>query len=568
VAILSNFTVKPLVDCLTVQAYLNGIPLELYVAPYNQYGQEALDTSRQLHQFAADLILVILTPEAVVPGIISEPWQGSTIRQELVQRGLTQLTGLLGALRERSRATIIVSNFVLHEMSPLGVLDWQEPLGFERAIQELNHGIADWARGQERVYVFDLAGVCSTFGHERAFDQRMHLLADQPFAPAFLPRLAAEVARYLRATTGPTRKCLVLDLDNTLWGGILGDDGPDRLRLGGDAVGEGHREFQKTILALHNRGILLAICSHNNEAAAMEVLRSHPEMILRPEHFAAERINWLDKVDNLQSLAEELNIGLDSLVFLDDDSFQRQNVRERLPEVLVVDLPRDPVLYRNTLLQLGVFDTLRVTEEDRARGRMYQERRAYERLSAEVASLDDFLSGLEMESKVVPAEGAARTRLYQMVHKTNQFNLTTPRYSELEFDGRTRAADYRVFGVHVRDRLGDSGIVGLVVLNLVDKVCEIETLLMSCRVLGRCVETGILGHIVELARAAGVERIRGYYIPTAKNDMVRDLYERHGFTLAGCDGKINIWEAKLPGFEIAVPAWARVQGQEEGDAER
>ena len=563
VAILGNFTVEPLVTCLKVQAYINTMPLELYVGGYAEYAREILDENSELHRFGADVVVVLLASEAVIHGVIGEPWQDNEKRRDLVQQGFQYFTDLLTGLRARSRASILVANFSLHETSPLGVLDWQEPFGIRRAVETLNHDLADWAQTQERTYIFDLAGLCASFGGERAFDPRMKLLADQPFATAFLPRVARELGRHLQATTGPARKCLVLDLDNTLWGGILGEDGLDKLQLGGDAAGEAYLQFQRAILTLHSNGTLLALCSRNDASEAMSAIKSHPAMILRPEHFAAERINWGDKVSNIESIAEELNIGLDSMVFIDDDPFERQNVRERLPDVQVVDLPNDPVAYRSALLDLTVFDRLTVTNEDRARGRMYQERREFEHLRSEATSLDEYLNSLDMEITAVPCEGPARTRLYQMVHKTNQFNLTTRRYTEAEFDQLAQSEDSRVFGISVRDRLGDSGIVALVVLKMHPQSTEIETFLMSCRVLSRNVETGILEYVVNLARAAGARFIRGSYIPSAKNGMVSDLYQRHGFTLTGHQGDSELWEAELSGLELGAPSWAQVREREE-----
>jgi FkbH-like protein len=558
VALVSNMTVDPLVTCLAVEAHLQDVPVELFVAPYSEHAQQMLAPDSTLYEFAPDIVLVLLSWAAIAPAVYAEPWMDGAARRAQAAAGLAELTALLETLRARSRATIVVANFVGFEPSPLGLLDWQESAGIARVIEEINHRLADWARAQERVYVMDLAGLTAAVGREHAFDQRMRLLADQPFATGFLPRLGAEFARYLRAIVIAPRKCLVLDLDNTLWGGILGEDGPERLRLGGDAAGEGFREFQRAILALHHRGVLLALCSRNDEAEALAVVREHPDMILRPEHFAAVRINWHDKVANLRALASELNIGLDSLVFVDDDPFERQNVRDRLRDVLVVDLPRDPALYRSALLQVAAFDALHLTDEDRGRTRMYQERRAREQLRGEAESLETYLVGLAMEITVVAPEGAARTRLFQLVHKTNQFNLTTRRYSEREFDALVQADDYRVFGVQVQDRLGDNGIVGLVVIRAVEHAYDIESFLLSCRVLGRSIESAILAYVSDLARADGLTRVRGYYVPTAKNAQVRDLYARHGFSAVGQAGGADVWEADLTTVQLAAPAWARV----------
>ncbi|MBI1814330.1 MAG: HAD-IIIC family phosphatase [Deltaproteobacteria bacterium] len=566
VAVLSNFTVEPVATCVVVQAHVQGCPIELYVAPYNEQAKQILDPASGLHQFRPDVIVIMLSLSAIAPGVVAEPWQDSATRRLVVASGLAELAELLAALRERTRATLVVSNVAPFEASPLGVLDWQELTGVARAVEELNHGLADWAHAHERVYVMDVAGLTATFGRERAFDQRMRLLADQPFATGFLPRLGSEIVRYLRATVGPARKCLVLDLDNTLWGGILGEDGVARLRLGGDAAGEGFREFQQAILALHQRGVLLALCSRNDEAEALAVVREHPGMVLRPEHFATVRVNWLDKVQNLRAVAADLNIGLDSLVFADDDPFERQNVRERLPEVLVVDLPRDPALYRGTLLQLTAFDTLQVTAEDRARSRMYHERRAREQVRHEAGSLESYLMGLAMEIAAVPAEGAVRTRLFQLVHKTNQFNLTNRRYSEAEFDAMIDQRSHRVVGVRVRDRLGDSGVVGLAVLRFEGTFCDIDTFLLSCRVLGRSIETGVLAYIVDLARQAGATQLRGRYVATPKNEQVREFYARHGFVSAGRVDDAEVWQADLADFRVAAPPWARVGVAADGGA--
>lgn len=558
-AVLSSFTVEPLLTCVQVQAALQGISLDLYSAPYNEYAQEILEPTRGLHHFGADVVLLLLTARSLVAELLAEPWQDAASCRRIVDEAVTELTGLLAALRARSPATVLVANLVADEPSPLGLLEWQQPTGIEPMLQRLNQCLAEWAQREERVYIVDVAGACNAFGRERAFDPRTRLLADQPFATAFLPRLAREMVRYVRAAASVPRKCLVLDLDNTLWGGILGEDGADRLRLGGDPVGEAYREFQRAVLALYQRGVLLALCSRNDEIEAMQVLSDHPGMLLRPEHFAARRINFEDKVVNLRALAADLNIGLDSLVFIDDDPFERQNVRDRLPEVCVVDLPADPVGYRRALVQLDAFDTLRVTAEDRVRGRMYLERRMREQVRAEARSLDEYLSGLQMEITAVAPVGATRTRLFQLVHKTNQFNLTTRRYGEAEFDAVLRAADSCVFGVHVRDRLGDSGVVGLIVLRMQDGICDIESFLLSCRVLGRSIESGVLSYATEVARQAGATHLRGRYVATAKNGIVRDLYARHGFRAAGGDGSAELWEAELQGFDVAVPPWARVR---------
>lgn len=563
VAVVTNFTVEPLVQCLVVRAQLEGMPVQAVICPPQEFARTVLESGGILYESDPEIVLVLVSSDALLGEQAQSPELQGAIDPAAIMQALAQFVDVLGALRSRSSATLLVANFVSSAPSPLGILDWQVGVGRQRALDELNHGLADWARQQPRVFLVDLVGMCATAGHDRAFDRRMFLLAQQPFSPAFLPRLAENINRYVMASGRTPRKCLILDLDHTLWGGVLAEEGADGLRLGNDPVGTAFKDFQRLALLLHQRGILLAICSRNDEAEARAVLRDHPEMVLRQEHFAAVRIGWVDKAESIVSIAEELNIGLDAMVFLDDDPFERQNVRDRLPDVLVPDLPKDPVQYREMLLQLTAFDTLQITAEDLSRGRMYQERSNREALKATAKSLDEYLTDLQMEITVVEATGPARQRLFQLVHKTNRFNLTTRRYTEAEFDALVDVNHAHVFGIRVRDRLGDNGIVGVVVLRVTGDLGDIETLLLSCRVLGRSIETAILAYIADRAQASGAAWLQGRYVRSAKNDMVADLYGRHGFVPSGQEGEAELWRAALPSAGLRAPAWARVTREQE-----
>ena len=564
VVVLSDFTIEPLVGCLLVRAHLEGMPIRVEVCPPQDLARTILEPGGVLYEANPDIVLVVVSPEAILAEAASPSPADEAANRSAVHRALAQYCELLGALRARSNATVLVANLVSPVSSPLGLLDWQIGSGVQRAIEELNHGLADWLRQQARMFLVDLAGMCASAGHDQTFDRRMDLLAHQPFATGVMPRLAADINRYLMAVTRTPRKCLILDLDHTLWGGVLAEEGSAGLRLGHDAVGTAYRDFQRVILALHQRGVLLAICSRNDESEARAVLRDHPEMVLRPEHFAAHRIGWVDKAQSIASIADELNIGLDSMVFLDDDPFERQNVHDRLPDVMVPELPDDPVRYRAFLLELPAFDTLHVTTEDLSRGRMYHERSSREALQATAKSLDEYLTDLQMEIDAVEPVGPARQRLFQLVHKTNRFNLTTRRYTEAEFDALISGGQTEVFGVRVRDRLGDNGIVGLAVLRFEGDACEVETFLLSCRVLGRSIETAVLVHAADRARARGAVILQGRFVPSAKNGLVADLYARHGLTLVAREGDAQLWRAPLDEALVEAPSWARVRtGQNE-----
>jgi len=364
--------------------------------------------------------------------------------------------------------------------------------------------------------------------------------AKQQVSPVAAPLYGELVARLLAARQGRSAKCLVLDLDNTLWGGVVGEDGLAGLVLGqGSALGEAFAAFQDYARELSGRGVILAVCSKNDEAAALEPFDRHPEMVLKRSHIASFLANWNDKPANLRAIAEELNIGLDALVFVDDNPFERNLVRHELPMVAVPEIGDDPASFARTLADAGYFEGVAVTAEDRARTGQYQGNRQRERLKESATDLDSYLRGLEMELRWRPFDDVGLQRTAQLINKTNQFNLTTRRYSEEEV--RAVMHDSRAFGLQLRlvDRFGDNGIIAIVIGRMnSDDDLAIDTWLMSCRVLGRQVEATTLNLVAAAARRLGARRLVGEYVATKKNAIVRDHYARLGFTVVetGADG--------------------------------
>jgi FkbH-like protein len=339
----------------------------------------------------------------------------------------------------------------------------------------------------------------------------------------------------------------VLDLDNTLWGGVIGDDGVDGLVLGqGSALGEAFVAFQEYARELSRRGIILAVCSKNDAANAIEPFDKHPEMVLKRSDIASFVANWSDKVHNVRTIANELNIGLDSLVFVDDNPYERNLVREQLPVVAVPELPDDPARFPRALADAGYFEGLTVTEEDRARSAQYQYNRQRDELKASATDLQSFLRGMQMDLIYKSLDQLSLQRTVQLINKTNQFNLTTRRYSE--DDILAVMCDQRAFGLQLRlvDRFGDNGIICVVIGRMQDEdALLLDTWLMSCRVLGRQVEPATLKLVAEHARKLGAKRLVGEYLPTKKNGMVRDHYARLGFTVVSTDatgGNRNVLE--------------------------
>jgi FkbH-like protein len=355
---------------------------------------------------------------------------------------------------------------------------------------------------------------------------------------------------------GLTRKCVVLDLDNTLWGGVVGEDGPQGIRLGSTAPGSEYVEFQRFLATLPQRGILLAIASKNNPDDALEVIRGHEAMVLREGAFSALRINWRPKPENLASIAEELNIGVDSLVYVDDNPDEREQMRQLLPQVLTVDLPRDPALYRSTLERLPELQVLGITEEDRLRAGQYVAKREREQIRVQAASVDDYLRSLGIKVAIDPLTEPDVSRVAQLFQRTNQFNVTTRRYDAGAVLRILGDSAWRSWTLRASDRFGDHGLVATALARANGTEWTLDSFLMSCRVIGYGIETALLADIIAAATAAGATRLRGEFIPTKKNVPARDLFARHGFQLADkrSDGG-ELWTYDFAAGPLAFPHW-------------
>ena len=565
IALVGNATLDHLASYISVECYRAGLRPTLYLAGFDQVRQEILDPSSGLYAFGPDVLVCAIHASRLFPRLHDDPSELSVEQRRAEgDTGLASLQGLMDTFTQRSSALVLLHNMVTPQHPALGILDWRDELGQAELFGELNRRIAELVRTRyQTVYVVDEDRVQAKAGKTTATDARVWLTARVAWSDSMHLALAREYLRYLKPLRGLGRKCIVVDLDNTLWGGVVGEDGMDGLQLGADAPGNAFSAFQRELERLWRRGILLAVCSKNNLEDAWPVIEHHPAMVLKPAHFAARRINWNSKAANLREIAVELNIGLDSLVLLDDNPVERAAVRAELPEVLVPELPSDAAQYRAALLDLDVFESLALTAEDRARGRLYAaqaHRRDFEASTRGVStSLDEYLSGLSMVVEIAAADSASLPRIAQLTNKTNQFNLTTRRYSEGDLSAML-AGGADVWGMRVTDRFGDNGLVGVVILEpLQDGAREIDTFLLSCRVMGRGVESALLGCAAERARATGATRLRGRFIPTAKNAPAGDCYSRHGFNLIQrlADGS-EVWELDLLQRSVPVPVWLSV----------
>jgi FkbH-like protein len=558
IAILGSSTLDHVQSYLEVACRQAGLAPSFYLGPFGQYAQDILNDSSPLYAFAPDVILLAVHGRALFPTLYDVPFDLDVASRRAASSDVVdRVTSLLQKLTEHTNAHVLLHTFATPQYSPLGTLDLRDAFGQTELFHAINGGLAARIRQDfPSVHLIDEDRVYGRAGKRNVTDPRMWYLARVSIGEGALGALTTEYMRFLTAITARSRKCLVLDLDNTLWGGVVGEDGPHGIALGQEAPGNAYVAFQEAVVSLWKRGVILAVNSKNNEADAMEVLERHPDMVLRPSHFATLRINWQDKASNLVSIAEELNIGLDSLVFVDDNPAECALVRSRLPQVLTVELPSDPALYRGILLDLVAFDTLALTDEDRERGRLYAQRRERQEWELRNAgSLDAYLSDLGLVVEMAPADAFAIPRVAQLIGKTNQFNLTTRRHNEATVRVLAESPDSGVYSVRVRDRFGDSGLTGVAIVRKRPSVWEVDTLLLSCRVLGRGVETAMLSVLAETARASGAHTLRGDFIRTAKNAPAADFYPRHGFTLVEEHGDTQTWSLELQASVVAVPAW-------------
>jgi FkbH-like protein len=556
VALLSSFSIDFVQPALVAQGFVNGIKPVIYQSSFSQFRQEILDSASSLYSAAPDVVILAVEGKHASPHLY-ENAPGSDVGSAQRQT-LDELGALMRAFRHHSSAALLIHNFAPPVWPFLGIADAQSDSQVQ-SVHRLNSALQELASQHTGTYIVDYASLVNRHGALHWYDERMDLFAKAPIAQNRLGDLAAEYMKYFRALTGQVKKCLVLDLDNTLWGGIVGEDGCPGIQLGPDYPGSAFVAFQKSILDLHHRGVLLAIASKNNPADVEEVFSSHPHMILRKEHFSNMQVSWAPKDESLRKISQQLSIGLEHMVFADDNPAEIEQIQRTLPIVTTLALPKQPEDYRRVLLEEGLFDSMSVSKEDGRRGELYKNRARAEALREQSGSLEDYYRGLEMEMTLAPVDAASLARAAQLTQKTNQFNVTTIRYSEAQLKQRMGDPAWQLATVAVRDRFGDTGIVGLMVSRVSGDELEIDTFLLSCRVIGRTVETAMLAFLSDYAVRQGLRYIRGRICPTPKNVPVRDLFSRHGFTESGSSDTESIWRLEVAQRRIPTPEWIQVK---------
>lgn len=529
-ALLGDCATQLLATAIRGYALEMNLSLRVFEANYDQIDAQLIDAGSEFYAFDPETVLIYHCTEKLYERFVRTPPEARNAFAEAeIEKTRTEWT----RVHHGTKADILFFSFLPMDDGVFGSYALRETSSFPYQLLKLNYLLAEAAHETGNVRLIDLAPIRSHMGYDAFHDPKLYAIAKMPISTQALPAVASRVADAVLARRGHFHKCAIVDLDNTLWGGVIGDDGLEGIQIG--ELGQGHAftEFQTWLKELKNRGVMLAVCSKNDEANAREPFLRHPEMVLKLDDFSAFVANWEDKASNIRRIQKELNIGLDSMVFFDDNPFERNLVRTMLPEVEVPELPEDPAEYTAFARMQNLFDTNSYSDEDRVRTERYRAEKSRTELSACTDNYDDYLKALEMKAVCAPFDAFHIPRIAQLTQRSNQFNLRTVRYSEAEISEIAANPRYITRYYTLRDRFGEHGLIAVVILERRENELFVVEWLMSCRVLKRGMEQFIADSIVRAAREAGVTRVVGEYIPTPKNAMVKELYASMGFRPLG-----------------------------------
>jgi len=526
VALLSDAATQLLVPVLRELFRRAGFAAEIYEGPYAAIELDVFNPASDLYRFKPDIVVLLNSTQALRaaffgPGVVSD----------FVGDVEARIVRVWDAIRENTAALIIQSDYVMPYERLFGNFDLKRAGSWCDSVGEINRRILSGARERNNVLVNGVDALASWYGRRTWFDERFWDLAKSFCAAEHLPAVAKNIIDISLAARGRIVKCVILDLDNTLWGGVVGDDGVNGIQLSAHGDGEAFYRFQSFLLGLKKRGILLCVCSKNEPAAAERPFEEHPEMVLRKTDITIFVANWENKAENIKRIRDSLEIGYDSMVFLDDNPFERNSVRAILPDVIVPELPEDPADYVKALAELNLFETNSVSAEDSARADLYRAESERRSAASNFSNFGEYLASLDMRIDVARFESSRLARISQLLQRSNQFNLTTHRYNERECEAMMHDASCMPWYASLSDRFGDHGLISVIVArpDYAENVFEITDWLMSCRVLARGVEEYLMNYVVSEAARLNLELVVGSYIPTAKNAMVKDFFPKFGF---------------------------------------
>jgi FkbH-like protein len=544
-AVVSSATISFIIPALVSTAARYGIALTVHEAPYNQVMQTALGHINCFSDLKLDAILVFVDFEGLpIKNIAKTYGEGD----EVFDVAINYLLQVKDNLKSRYNAPCIINTIPQTTENLFGNIDAQVSNTQRNLIQRINNELVVGLNDSDSL-LLDLASLAENVGLSIWHDPIMYNLAKLPFSQQVVPLFADHVCRLVAALRGKSRRVLVLDLDNTLWGGVIGDDGINGIKIGhGSSLGEAYLSFQQYVLQLHERGIVLAISSKNNEEIARSPFIFHEDMVLKENHISVFRANWENKATNIIKIADELNLGLDSFVFFDDNPAERKLVREQLPDVFVPEIPTDPAFYASALAAAGLFEAVYFSHEDKIRINSYADNRRRKELRESSLDMNEYLKKLNMTATYSLVNNDGLKRVVQLISKTNQFNLTTKRFSEQEVSSRMDNDKYFSLQIRLEDSFGDNGLVSVVMCERNHSNWEIDLWIMSCRVIGRHLEFSVINEIVREASKKGISHIIGRFIPTERNELVKNHYKKLGFEFVKDDDGATVWKLDVNNY--------------------
>lgn len=526
-ALLGDCATQHLATAFKGLAYTRDFVLDIFDADYDQILAQVIDQDSEMYRFKPDSVLIFMCVEKLYTA-----WREVSVKDRAVfaEKMFMQIAGYWDCISTKCSATILQFTFAESDDFVFGNHALKQSVSFIYQVRKLNVMLMEGCVNRKNVFLVDLCGIQMRIGRKEFFDPKLYYIAKMSVALVAIPLVAADVISIIQALRGMVKKCVVLDLDNTLWGGVIGEDGLSGIQVGELGTGYAFSEFQAWLKELRARGVLLAVCSKNNEEIAREPFEKHKEMKLTIEDFSVFIANWEDKVTNIHKIREMLNISMDSMVFVDDNSFERYLVRSLIPEITVPDLPEDPAEYLSYLQSLNLFETASFSEEDLVRTDQYRAKAQSEALQSRYASYEDYLKDLKMEASVQPFDAFHTPRIAQLTQRSNQFNLRTVRYTEAGIEAAAKNPSCFTLYFTLRDKFADHGLISVVIMEKRDTdTLFVDTWLMSCRVLKRGMEEFIVNKMIATARRHGFKTVVGEYIKTPKNAMVADIYEKLGF---------------------------------------
>ena len=561
IAFLRNFTVEPILPILSGEMFFSNFSVDYYLNDYDTIAKEVFDSNSELYRFNPDVIFLSQWLNNVSEKATKMLFRLSAKeKEEEIDRIISQTHLFLSNIRKYTSAPIIFNNFPRTEFLTLGIIDNRLPQSEAHWYNKLNQKLLELSFDIADTYCLDFNAIFNTIGIKEALDQKKWESVKAPLTFKSMLALAKEYRKYIKALKGKTKKCLVLDCDNTLWGGIVGEDGLSGIKLGGTYPGSSFQSFQEKILNLKHRGVILALCSKNNEEDVLAVFEKNDQMKLSLNDISCHRINWKDKATNIKEIAQELNIGTESIVFIDDSKFECEWVSTNLPEVTTIHLNTDPAHHANKVFDEGLFDSLNFLEEDSQKTERYKAEERRKALSKQASSYEDYLETLELEANIEPLTRQTVERVAQLTQKTNQFNLTTKRYTADQIGQLIDKKDYSVFTMEAKDKVAKLGIIAAAIIHQESKGAVVDSFMMSCRALGRGLENAFLSFILDDFNKKGVNRVTGIYLPTKKNKQTQDFFKQNNFRkVKQTDNEIK-WEFNFQEDQMnASPKWINIK---------